>query len=119
MEPLKKEDIVKAINTAILDKERGLGNYLLSFEENSIDLIADLSSGDLRKAFNILEMATLTTEPNSEGLIHVTLKDAEESIQQKALSFDEQMYYDMLSAFCKSLRGSDANAALYYMQRLI
>ena len=70
-------------------------------------------------AYNALELACLTTNPDADGNIRVTLKDAEESIQQKALSFDEQMYYDMLSAFCKSLRGSDSNAALYYMQRLI
>ena len=69
-------------------------------------------------AYNALELAALTTEPK-DGEIRITLKDAEESIRRKALSFDEQMYYDMLSAFCKSLRGSDSDAALYYMQRLI
>jgi putative ATPase len=78
-----------------------------------------MASGDLRVAYNALELAALTTDPDANGKIHITLKDAEESIQQKALSFDEQMYYDMLSAFCKSLRGSDSDAALYYMQRLI
>ena len=96
-----------------------MGNYDLLIEEHAFDHIARISAGDLRVAFNALELACLTTNPDSNGKIHVTLKDAEESIQQKALSYDENLYYDMLSAFCKSLRGSDANAALYYMQRLI
>ncbi len=116
---LSEDEVKSALYGALADKERGLGNYSVKIDEEAIDHIARLSAGDLRVAFNALEMATLTTEPNQEGLIHITLKDAEESIQQKALSFDEQMYYDMLSAFCKSLRGSDSNAALYYMQRLI
>ena len=88
-------------------------------DEDALLHIVRTSAGDLRIAYNALELAVLTTVPNADGRIHVTLKDAEESIQQKSLSFDEQLYYDMLSAFCKSLRGSDANAALYYMQRLI
>lgn len=116
---LKEEDIKKALKNAAADKERGLGNYDLDIDEDAYSHIAKMSAGDLRVAYNALELAVLTTTPDSDGSIHVTLKDAEESIQQKALSFDEQMYYDMLSAFCKSLRGSDANAALYYMQRLI
>ncbi len=116
---LSEEQIKKALKNALSDKERGLGNYSVVIEDEAINHIASVSAGDLRVAYNALEMATITTEPNEEGVIHVTLKDAEESIQQKALSFDEQMYYDMLSAFCKSLRGSDSNAALYYMQRLI
>lgn len=116
---LSDGEIISALKNAITDKERGLGNYVVNIDEDAINHIAKLSAGDLRVAYNALEMATLTTTPNEDGVIHITLKDAEESIQQKALSFDEQMYYDMLSAFCKSLRGSDANAALYYMQRLI
>lgn len=110
-----KESLLKALS----DKERGLGKYDVQIDEEALDHIARLSSGDLRVAFNALEMAVLTTEPDKTGKIRVTLEDAEQSIQKKALSFDEQMYYDMLSAFCKSLRGSDANAGLYYMQRLI
>lgn len=116
---LKDEDIKGALKKALLDKERGLGTYDVMVDEDAIDHLSKLSAGDLRIAYNSLELAVLTTPPDANGKIHVTLKDAEESIQQKALSFDEQMYYDMLSAFCKSLRGSDANAALYYMQRLI
>ncbi len=116
---LNASEIKGALEKALLDKERGLGEYLVEIDEDAILHIANTASGDLRVAYNALELAVLTTTPNDNGEIHITLKDAEESIQQKALSFDEQMYYDMLSAFCKSLRGSDANAALYYMQRLI
>lgn len=116
---LSDESISKALKNALADKERGLGNYNIRAEDAAISHIARMASGDLRVAYNALELAALTTMPNSDGVIEITLKDAEESIQKKALSYDEQMYYDMLSAFCKSLRGSDANAALYYMQRLI
>ena len=116
---LNASEIKGALEKALVDKERGLGEYSVTIDEDALMHIANTASGDLRVAYNALELAVLTTSPNKSGEIHITLKDAEESIQQKALSFDEQMYYDMLSAFCKSLRGSDANAALYYMQRLI
>lgn len=116
---LTEENIITALNRALVDKERGLGTYNLSVSEDALRHIANMSAGDLRVAYNALELAVLTTDPDSNGKINVTLKDAEESIQKKALSYDENLYYDMLSAFCKSLRGSDASAALYYMQRLI
>ena len=116
---LTKENIKTALFRALKDKERGLGNYNVEVLEDAIEHIASLSKGDLRVGYNALELAVLTTTPDSTGKITITLKDAEESIQQKALSYDEQMYYDILSAFCKSLRGSDSNGALYYMQRLI
>lgn len=115
---LSEENIIRALKNAVTDKERGLGNMNVTADD-AIGHIARISAGDLRVAYNALELAALTTPPQKDGSVRITLKDAEESIQHKALSFDEQMYYDMLSAFCKSLRGSDANAALYYMQRLI
>ena len=116
---LSEQNIEKALLRAVSDKERGLGNYDIEIEPSALSHIARAAAGDLRVAYNALELACLTTAPNANGKIIVTLKDAEESIQQKALSFDENLYYDLLSAFCKSLRGSDANAALYYAQRLI
>ena len=116
---LRESDIEKALRKAISDKQNGLGNYDLKVLDEAIEHIARASSGDMRVAYNALELACLTTTPNADGKIVVTLKDAEESIQQKAMSFDENLYYDILSAFCKSLRGSDSDAALYYMQRLI
>ena len=116
---LSVENVKGALVRALKDKTNGLGNYSVKVEPDALEHIANVAAGDLRVAYNALELAVLTTNPQPDGSILVTLKDAEESIQQKALSFDEQMYYDMLSAFCKSLRGSDANAALYYMQRLV
>lgn len=116
---LSEQNIKKALEKALTDKERGLGNYDLIVDEDAIMHIAKTAAGDLRVAYNALELAALTTSPDKDGRIHVTIKDAEESIQQKALSFDESLYYDILSAFCKSLRGSSADAALYYMQRLV
>jgi len=119
LKKLSQENIEKALRKAVVDKEKGLGNYDLTVTDEAIKHIANAAAGDLRVAYNALELAAMTTTPDGNGKIKVTLKDAEESIQQKALSFDENLYYDILSAFCKSLRGSDANAALYYMQRLI
>ncbi len=116
---LSEQNIKTALIRAMKDKERGLGNYDLEIDDDALNHISRISAGDLRVAYNALELAVLTTPPSADGKIKVKLKDAEESIQQKALSYDENLYYDMLSAFCKSLRGSDANAALYYMQRLI
>lgn len=116
---LSEDNVKKALVRAIEDKKNGLGNYGVTVDDDALDHIARVSAGDLRVAYNALELATLTTDPDENGNIKITLKDAEESIQQKALSFDENLYYDILSAFCKSLRGSDSDAALYYMQRLI
>lgn len=116
---LNKSDVKKALQKALVDKERGLGNMDIVVNDDALEHLSDVSAGDLRVALNALELAVLTTEPDANGKVVVTLKDAEESIQQKQLSFDEQLYYDMLSAFCKSLRGSDSSAALYYMHRLI
>ena len=116
---LSEEDIVDALNSAIKNRHKGLGKQNIVIDDEAIRHIARVSAGDLRTAYNALELAVLTTEPNSAGQIHITLSDAEQSIQQKSLSYNEDSYYDFLSAFCKSLRGSDANAALYYAMRLI
>ena len=116
---LSESDIKGALLKALKDKRRGLGEYGADVDEDAIDHIARMAGGDLRTAYNALELAVLTTPPQSDGKIYVTLKDAEQSIQRKALSYNEDEYYDYLSAFCKSLRGSDSNAALYYAMRLI
>ncbi len=116
---LDKDIIKNALISALNDKKRGLGNYEAEAEEEALNHLAMMSGGDLRTAYNALELAVLTTEPDGDGVIRVRIADAEQSIQRKALSFDEDLYYDILSAFCKSLRGSDSNAALYYSQRLI
>ncbi len=116
---LSVEDIKGALKKALSDKKKGLGEYSAKVDEEAINHIATMCGGDLRSAYNALELAVLTTPVGADGTLHVTLADAEQSIQRKALSYNQDDYYDYLSAFCKSLRGSDSNAALYYAMRLI
>lgn len=116
---LSEEDIKGALYNALKDKKRGLVEYDAEVEDAAINHIARTAGGDLRTAYNALELAVLTTPVDGDGKIRVKLSDAEQSIQRKALSYNEDAFYDYLSAFCKSLRGSDANAALYYAMRLI
>ena len=111
---LSEGDIVTALYRAVFDKKRGLGIYALNVEDDAVRHIAFYAGGDLRSALNALELAVLTAEPAEDGSIRVTRETAAQSIQKKALSIDENGYYDVLSAFCKSLRGSDPNAALFY-----
>ncbi|MBO4963079.1 MAG: replication-associated recombination protein A, partial [Clostridia bacterium] len=118
-EKLDSADIKKCLNKALKDEERGLGKYDAVVEEDALDHLVYASGGDLRVAYNALELAVLTTKPNDQGKIIVKKLDAEQSIQRKALSVDTSLYYDMLSAFCKSLRGSSPEGALFYSQRLI
>ena len=116
---LSNETIKNALIKALSDKKRGLGTHQAQVDDDALNHIARISAGDLRTAYNALEIAVLTTPTSDDGVVRVKLKDAEQSIQKKALSVDENMYYHILSAFCKSLRGSDSDAALYYSQRLI
>ena len=116
---LSEDDVKNALKRAISDKTNGLGNYDLTVDENALDHLVWASDGDLRTALNALELAVMTTDPDKEGKIKIDLETAQQSIQKKALSIDESTYYDMLSAFCKSLRGSDSDAALYWAERLI
>ena len=116
--PLDINDIKDALLTTINDKERGYGRIKIDINPKALNHIAFASSGDLRNAMNALELAVLTTS-FSDGKIVIDEQVAEQCIQQKAISVDENMYYDLLSCFCKSVRGSDTEAALYYSQRLI
>ena len=116
--PLEINDIKDALLNAIHDKERGFGRVNVEISPKALNHIAFASSGDLRNALNALELAVLTTG-TTDGKIVIDEKVAEQCIQQKAISVDENMYYDLLSCFCKSVRGSDTEAALYYSQRLI
>lgn len=117
--PLSEKDILIGLNKALRDKKNGLGNLNINASEKALSHFAFASNGDLRSALNALELAAITTRPNSDGVIFIDETVAEQSIQKKSLSFDEGMYYDMLSAFIKSMRGSDSNAALYWAMRLI
>ena len=116
---LSDKDIRAGLERAVKDKERGLGNMNLEVSDEAISHLAWASAGDMRTALNALELAALTTHADSDGVIRVGKEEAEQSIQQKALSMTEDMYYDMISAFIKSMRGSDSNAALYWAERLI
>ena len=116
---LQDADIVDALKKAVFSRHKGLGKMNVRIDDDALAHLARTAGGDLRTAYNALELAALTTSPNEQGEIRITLSDAEQSIQRKALSYNEDSYYDFLSAFCKSLRGSDANAALYYAMRLI
>lgn len=118
-EKLDTETVKTALIRAVNDEKRGYGKMNLTVEDAALAHIAVTCGGDLRAAYNALELAALTTPADKDGKVTVTLKDAEQSIQRKALSYDENSYYDMLSAFCKSLRGSSSDAALYYAHRLI
>ena len=116
--PLTEAELIEGLRRAVNDKERGFGTYRLTVSEEAMRHFAWAANGDLRNALNALELAVLSSPPDKEGRISVDLAAAQQSAQRKALSVDESMYYDMLSAFCKSLRGSDANAALYWAFRL-
>lgn len=116
---LSAEEIRGALERALHDKRKGLGDVAAKVDDDALDHIARTANGDLRTAYNALELAVLTTSVGANGEIHVTLKDAEQSIQRKSLAFNQDKYYDIISAFCKSLRGSDSSAALYYAMRII
>lgn len=115
---LTDKDVLKALNRAINDK-RGLLDMNVVAEEGAIEHLAWASGGDVRTALNALELAAVTTSASADGAIHITKEIAAQSIQKRVLSISDDNYYDMLSAFCKSLRGSDSNAGLYWAMRLI
>lgn len=117
--PLEVNDIKDALIRAVQDKERGYGKLKINIDVDAINHFAMFSNGDLRSAYNALELAVTTTPIGKDNFIHIDKLVASQCIQQPVLSVDENLYYDMLSAFCKSLRGSDTDAALYYAERLI
>jgi putative ATPase len=121
LEPLSTEDLLALIRQALTDKERGLGELRLRVDDEAAAHLAKVSDGDARKCLNALEIAARTTPPDQGGLIHITLSAAEESIQRKAVVYDADgdAHYDTISAFIKSLRGSDPDAALYWLAKML
>ncbi len=117
--PLTEEDVLTALRRALADKERGYGTLNIRAEAAALRHIARIAGGDTRAALGALELAVLTTPADENGVIQIDMVVAEESIQKPMLRCDEGLYYDMLSAFCKSLRGSDSDAALAWFARLI
>ena len=118
-QPLNEGHVITAMKRALADKERGYGSLKVQMDEDALRHIARIAGGDTRAALGAVELAVLTTPAGEDGVIHVDLAVAEESIQKPMLRCDESLYYDMLSAFCKSLRGSDSDAALAWFARLI
>lgn len=118
-EPLDETDVLLAMERALSDRERGFGGKNVILDSDAARHIARIANGDVRSALGALELAVLTTDADERGAIHVTLAVAEESIQKPVIRCDESLYYDMLSAFCKSLRGSDSDAALAWFARLL
>lgn len=117
--PLTCADVCDGLNRAIRDEEKGFGRYKLEVTEEALNHFAHVSAGDMRTALNALELAVMTSEADSDGIIRVGIEIAEQSIQKKSLGVGESLFYDMLSAFCKSLRGSDPDAAIFWATRLI
>ena len=121
LKPLAEDDILSILNNALKDRDRGLGNLNLQADEAALKHIARMSDGDARKALSSLEIAALTTSPDAEGQARITVAIAEESIQKKAVVYDKKgdQHYDTISAFIKSMRGSDPDAAVYYLAKMI
>lgn len=117
--PIESSDIIELLKRAVNDKEKGLGSLPLVVEEDAYEYFAWACSGDCRQALNGLELAVKTTNLGKDKKITITKEIASQSIGKKPMSIDESSYYDILSAFCKSIRGSDTEAALYYAHRLI
>lgn len=120
LKPLSVEDLSGLLRAALKDPERGLGFMKIQADDDAVRHLATLSDGDARKALNSLEIAALTTPPDASGLVHIDLAAAEQSIQKKAVVYDnEDAHYDTISAFIKSVRGSDPDAALYWLAKMI
>ncbi|MBL7068640.1 MAG: replication-associated recombination protein A [Candidatus Omnitrophica bacterium] len=121
LKPLSEEDIIKILSAALRDKGKGLGKRNVKIDEDALKHIAKKSDGDARRALNALEVGVLTTKPDGKKAVHIDIKAAEESIQAKAVVYDrdEDAHYDTISAFIKSMRGSDPDAALYWLAKMI
>jgi len=121
LRPLSEDEIVSLLRRALLDRERGLAHLKIEAADEALRHLGRVSDGDARKALNALEIAALTTEPGTDGRIHINIAVAEQSIQRKAIAYDadEDAHYDTISAFIKSMRGSDPDAALYWLAKMI
>lgn len=121
LEPVPVEDVVAVLRRALSDPERGLGSLTILAEDIALTHLAEKSDGDVRKALTALELACLTTPSGDDGAIHLTLEVAEESIQRKAVVYDADgdAHHDTISAFIKSIRGSDPDAALYWLAKML
>src|SRR3984957_11607175 len=121
LQPLTEEDLLELLRRALTDAERGLGHVRIQADDAALQHLAKVADGDARKALNSLEIAALTTPPGSDGVIHIDLPTAEQCIQKKAVVYDADgdAHHDTISAFIKSMRGADVDAALYWLAKMI
>lgn len=121
LKPLDNEDIRNLLIRAVSDEEKGLGAYGAVIDEDALEFLADMANGDARSALNAIELGVLTSDRSGDGKIHITLDIAMECIQKRALRYDKSgdNHYDTISAFIKSMRGSDPDAAIYYLARML
>ena len=121
LKPLEKEDLIKIIDRALKDKQRGLGQVNVVIDDEAKSFLADMANGDARSVLNALELAYLTTSPKEDGSMHITLEIAEECIQKKAIRYDTNgdNHYDAISAFIESMKHTEPDATLYYLARML
>ena len=121
LKPLGREDIKTLIRRALTDEKKGMGAYHAAIDDDALEFLADMADGDARAALTAVELGVLTTEPGADGIIHITLPVASECIQRKVVKYDKSgdNHYDTVSAFIKSMRGSDPDAAVYYLARML
>lgn len=121
LKPLEREDIKALIRRAVSDEKKGMGVYKVKIEEDAVEFLADMAEGDARRALNAVELGVLTTERAKDGIIYFTLKTAEECIQKRVVRYEKNgdNHYDVISAFIKSMRGSDPDAAVFYLAKML
>ena len=121
LKALSAEDIKELIKKAVYDKEKGMGAYDAVIEDDALEFLADVANGDARNALNAIELGILTTDRSEDKLIHITLEVASQCVQKRSVRYDKDgdNHYDTISAFIKSMRGSDADAAIYYLARML
>ena len=121
LRPLDKEDIKTLLQRAVYDKNKGMGSFNAEIDADALDFLADISGGDARNALNAIELGILTTKRSDDGKIHITLDVASECIQKRVVRYDKagDNHYDTISAFIKSMRGSDPDAAVYYLAKML
>ena len=121
LKPLSKEDIKKLLERAVYDVEKGMGSYGAVIDEEALDFLADVAGGDARSSLNAVELGILTTERSTDDKIHITIDVAAECIQKRVMNYDKtgDNHYDTISAFIKSMRGSDPDAAVYYLAKML
>lgn len=121
LKPLAREDIKELLRRAVYDREKGMGSYDAVLDEDAMEFLADIAGGDARHALNAIELGIMTTNRSQDGKIHITMEVAQECIQKRAVRYDKtgDNHYDTISAFIKSMRGSDPDAAVYYLARML